>query len=173
VPTVFARGVARSLAPKQEALIGEVNQIIAATYRLISRTDTIDPSPRAILREAGLSTPVFYRYFRGENELFVGLLEQFSMIVATNLREQMIAATESAGRIEVWMRGILAQAADPDAARRSRLLVAAVLIFYLTNAALTRHVLNGTAPTEDETAHLVRFVLKAVGTTPSTKGATT
>jgi AcrR family transcriptional regulator len=202
--SVFTRGIARSLASKQEALLGEVNQIIAATYRVISRTGTIDPPLREILREAGLSTPAFYRHFRGKDELLVGLLEQGWVILGTYLSHQMDKVDDGDDKIEAWIRGMLAQAADPEAARRSKPFVAniyrlatafpdehtssrntlvqllveplrqirgdhpdpwqdAMTIYDLANAVQARHLLLGTSPSEQETEHLVTFVLNAVG----------
>jgi AcrR family transcriptional regulator len=118
--TVLSRGVERSLAPKERALVDEVNRIIEATYTVISRTETIDPPLREILREAGLSTPAFYRHFRSKDELLVGLVEQGWATLRGYLAHQMEKAPEPGARIEAWVRGMLAQAADRDAARRAR-----------------------------------------------------
>src|SRR5262249_34021923 len=121
VPTaVLTRGIERALAPREQALVDEVNQIIEATYRVISRTETLDPPLRGILREAGLSTPAFYRHFRSKDELLVGLLEQGWNILRAYLAHQMEKVDDPAARIEAWIRGMLAQAADPEAARRAR-----------------------------------------------------
>jgi AcrR family transcriptional regulator len=117
---VLSRGVERSLAPRERVLVDEVNRIIEATYRVISRTETVDPPLRAILEEAGLSTPAFYRHFRSKDELLVGLLEQGWATLRGYLAHQMEKAPDAAGEITAWVRGMLAQADDPDAARRAR-----------------------------------------------------
>jgi AcrR family transcriptional regulator len=117
---VLGRGVERALATRQQALLGEVNQIIEATYRVISRTESLDPPLREILREAGLSTPAFYRHFRSKDELLVGLVELGWEILRGYLAHQMAKADDPAGQIAAWVRGMLAQASDPEAARRAR-----------------------------------------------------
>jgi AcrR family transcriptional regulator len=117
---VLSRVVERSLAPRERALVDEVNRIIEATYRVISRTETVDPPLRAILEEAGLSTPAFYRHFHSKDELLVGLLEQGWATLRGYLAHQMEKAADPAGEIAAWVRGMLAQADDPDAARRAR-----------------------------------------------------
>jgi AcrR family transcriptional regulator len=117
---VLGRGVERTLAPKERALVDEVNRIIEATYRVISRTETLDPPLREILREAGLSTPAFYRHFRSKDELLVGLVEQGWARLRGYLAHQMEKASDPATQIAAWVRGMLAQAADLDAARRAR-----------------------------------------------------
>lgn len=120
----LTRGIARSLASKQEALTDEVNLIVDATYRVISRTGTIDPPLREILREAKLSTPAFYRHFSGKDELLAGLLQHGWLILGNYLSHQMERAPDGPSKIEAWIRGMLAQAADAEAARRSRPFVA-------------------------------------------------
>jgi AcrR family transcriptional regulator len=114
----------RTLDSREQALTDELNQIIEATYRVISRTESIDPPLREILREAGLSTPAFYRHFRSKDELLVGLLEQGWEILRGYLAHQMAKADDPVGQVEAWIRGMLAQAADPEAARRARPFVA-------------------------------------------------
>ena len=179
----------------------EVNQLIEATYRVISRTETLDPPIREILREAGLSNPAFYRHFRSKDELLVGLLEQGWEVLRTYLAHQMEKAAEPADQVAAWVRGMLAQAADADAAQRARpftvnlhrlatrfpeehrasrdalieLLVApvselrggdvwpdVVAVYDLVKAVQDRHLVERTAPTEQETEHLVAFVLAAL-----------
>ena len=117
---VLGRGIERALAPREQALVDEVNQLIEATYRVISRTETLDPPVREILREAGLSNPAFYRHFRSKDELLVGLLEQGWEVLRGYLAHQMAKATTPGDQIAAWVRGMLAQATDRDAAPRAR-----------------------------------------------------
>jgi AcrR family transcriptional regulator len=117
---VRGRVVGRPLAPREQALADEVSRIIEATYRVISRTGTIDPPVREILREAGLSTPAFYRHFHSKDELLVGLLQQGWGTLRGYLEHQMEKAPDPAAAVTAWIRGMLAQADDPDAARRAR-----------------------------------------------------
>jgi AcrR family transcriptional regulator len=117
---VLGRGVERALASRQQALVGEVNQIIEATYRVISRTESLDPPLREILREAGLSTPAFYRHFHSKDELLVGLVELGWETLRGYLAHQMSKTDDPVDQIAAWVRGMLAQAADAEAARRAR-----------------------------------------------------
>jgi AcrR family transcriptional regulator len=119
-PAMVDRVVGRALAPREEALVDEVTRIMDATYRVISRTGSLDPPLREILREAGLSTPAFYRHFRSKDELLVGLLEQGWDTLRGYLEHQMAKQADPAGQVAAWVRGMLAQAADADAARRAR-----------------------------------------------------
>jgi AcrR family transcriptional regulator len=75
---------------------------------------------RAILREAGLSTPAFYRHFRSKDELLVGLLDQGWDILRGYLEHQMAKVSDPEAQIAAWVRGMLAQASDREAARRAR-----------------------------------------------------
>jgi AcrR family transcriptional regulator len=117
---VLGRGIERAIAPREHVLVDEVNQLIQATYRVISRTETLDPPIREILREAGLSNPAFYRHFGSKDELLVGLLEQGWEVLRGYLAHQMEKAADPADQVEAWVRGMLAQAADAEAARRAR-----------------------------------------------------
>jgi AcrR family transcriptional regulator len=98
----------------------EVHQLIEATYRVISRTETLDPPVREILREAGLSNPAFYRHFRSKDELLLTVLEQGWEVLRGYLAHQMAKVDTPDEKIAAWVRGMLAQAADPAAARRAR-----------------------------------------------------
>jgi AcrR family transcriptional regulator len=119
-PALVDRVVGRTLAPREAALADEVSRIMDATYVVISRTETLDPPLRAILREAGLSTPAFYRHFRSKDELLVGLLEQGWDTLRGYLDHQMAKVSDPEAQIAAWVRGMLAQASDREAARRAR-----------------------------------------------------
>jgi AcrR family transcriptional regulator len=117
---VLGRGIERAIAPREQVLVDEVNQLIEATYRVISRTETLDPPIREILREAGLSNPAFYRHFRSKDELLVGLLEQGWEVLRGYLAHQMAKTADPSEQVAAWVRGMVAQAADDEAARRAR-----------------------------------------------------
>ncbi|HEY6531729.1 MAG TPA: TetR/AcrR family transcriptional regulator [Acidimicrobiales bacterium] len=199
---VLSRGIERTLETREQALVDELNEIIEATYRVISRSESIDPPLREILREAGLSTPAFYRHFRSKDELLVGLLEQGWEILRGYLAHQMDKADGPADEVAAWIRGMLVQAADPEAARRARPFVAnlyrlavsfpdeyraardsliellvepvrhlrgaadvradATSVYDLVKAVQERHLTERTVATEQETVHLVAFVLAAL-----------
>jgi len=114
------RAVERSLERRRASYAREVQRIIAATYDVIERSGSLDPPLRDILRQAGLSTPAFYRHFRSKDELFVVLLDDGRRRLANYLRHRMAKADTPAGLVRAWIDGVLAQAADPAAARRTR-----------------------------------------------------
>jgi AcrR family transcriptional regulator len=119
-----ARTAQRSVAGRHDAYVAEIQRIIDATYRVIERTGDIDPTMRAILREAGLSTPAFYRHFRSKDELFVVILDDGRRRLADTIERRVARETTGRGRVRAWVRAVLAQAADPDAAARTRPFVA-------------------------------------------------
>lgn len=97
-----------------------MQRILDATYRVIERTGTVDPSLRDILRETGLSTQAFYRYFQSKDELLLLLLDDGRRRLLGYLEHQMGKETTPDGAVAAWVRGVLAQAADRAAASRTR-----------------------------------------------------
>jgi AcrR family transcriptional regulator len=118
------RAVERSVAGRQAAYSDELQRVVDATYRVIARTGTVDPTLRDILRESGLSTQAFYRYFTSKDELLLVLLDDGRRRLWGYLQHRMDSASDPVGRVRAWIEGVLAQAADPDAAARTRPFVA-------------------------------------------------
>ncbi|HEV8296866.1 MAG TPA: TetR/AcrR family transcriptional regulator [Acidimicrobiales bacterium] len=114
----------RSVADRHETYVAEIQQFIDATYRVIERTGDVDPTMRDILREAGLSTPAFYRHFRSKDELFVVILDDGRRRLVSTIERRLARETTGRGRIRAWVRAVLAQASDADAAARTRPFVA-------------------------------------------------
>jgi AcrR family transcriptional regulator len=75
---------------------------------------------RDILLEAGLSTQVFYRHFRSKDDLLLVLLDDGRRRLADYLTHRISKARTPAARLRAWIEGMLAQAADPQAAARTR-----------------------------------------------------
>jgi AcrR family transcriptional regulator len=121
---VARRAVERSVADRQAAYAREMDRIIEATYRVIERMETLDPTLRDILRESGLSTQAFYRYFSSKDELLVVLLDDGRRTLRGYLAHKMDQVTEPEARVRAWIQGVLAQAADQAAADRTRPFVA-------------------------------------------------
>jgi AcrR family transcriptional regulator len=117
---LVARAVARSLSGRVEAATQEVEQLIEATYRVVSRDGTVDPRVRDILVEAGLSTQAFYRHFRSKDDLLLVLLDDGRRRLADYLRRRIAEARTPTEKVQAWIAGMLAQAADPKAAERTR-----------------------------------------------------
>ena len=114
------RAVQRSLAGRAEAYADEVQRIVEATYRVVERTGSLDPTVRDILEESGLSTQTFYRHFRSKDELLVALLDDGRRQIADYLTHRMAKASGVTDRVRAWVEGVLAQAADATAAGRTR-----------------------------------------------------
>ncbi len=122
--TLARRAVERSVAERQDRYEREMHRIMEATYELIERTGTLDPSLRDILAQAELSTQGFYRYFRSKDELMLVLLDDGRRLLVEYLLHRMDAVDGPAAKVRAWIEGVLAQAADPRAAARSRPFVA-------------------------------------------------
>ncbi|HVM66741.1 MAG TPA: TetR/AcrR family transcriptional regulator [Acidimicrobiales bacterium] len=118
--TLTQRAVARAVASRQEAYADELQRIVEATYRVIGKTGTVDPTLRDILRESKLSTQAFYRYFTSKDELLLVLLDDGARRLEGYLRHRMERAGAPDGQVRAWVGGVLHQAADEGAARRTR-----------------------------------------------------
>ncbi|WP_436786144.1 TetR/AcrR family transcriptional regulator [Yinghuangia sp. YIM S10712] len=207
--------VRRPLAARWAVYADEVNRLVDATYRVVERTGTFDPTVREILRESGLSNQAFYRHFRSKDELLVALLDDGRRRMGHYLERRIAAAPDVPGKIRAWVEGVLVQAADPAIAARTRPFLAhqdrlaelfpaehrssgealmapleevlraayadlpesdsdgvprdvsadALTLSRLTLACVSDHLRSRTAPSREETDHLVRFVCKGLGIT--------
>jgi AcrR family transcriptional regulator len=117
---LVARAVARSTSGRVAAATQEVEQLVEATYRIVSRDGTVDPRVRDILLESGLSTQAFYRHFQSKDELLLVLLDDGRRRLAEYLTHRIGKARTPPARLRAWIDGMLAQAADPEAAARTR-----------------------------------------------------
>ena len=122
--TLTQRAVARAVAGRQEAYADELQRIVEATYRVIQRTGTLDPTLRDILRDAQLSTQAFYRYFTSKDELLLVLLDDGVRQLVGYLGHRMERAGAPDAQVRAWIGGVLAQASNEGAARRTRPFVA-------------------------------------------------
>lgn len=114
------RSLERSLAGRKAVYVEEIQDIVDATYRVIQRTEGLDPTLRDILKESRLSTQAFYKHFRSKDELFLLLLDDGRRRLVGYLTHRMEKATTPAGRIRAWIEGVMAQAANTEAAARTR-----------------------------------------------------
>lgn len=99
-------------------------QIVEATYRVIARTGDVDPTMRDILREAGLSTPAFYRHFRSKDELLAVLFADGRRRIAASVERRVARAEGGEAKVRAWVGVVLEQARRPDVAARTRPFVA-------------------------------------------------
>lgn len=118
------RAIERRLAPVRAGAARDVERLVEATYEVTRRQGTVEPTLRAILSAAGLSTEAFYRHFESKDELLVVVLADGRQRLAGYLAHRMERAPEGWGRVRAWIEGVLAQAADATAAERTRPFVA-------------------------------------------------
>lgn len=114
------RSVERSLVERQASYEEEIRDIVDATYRVIEQSGSLEPTLRDILRESSLSTQAFYKHFRSKDELLLLLLDDGRRRLLGYLEHRMQKVSTPAARIRAWIEGVLAQAANPAAASRTR-----------------------------------------------------
>ncbi len=117
---VAERTVSRALAARQETYTDEVRRLIEAGYTLMRRTGAIDPRVGDIVREAGLSNQAFYRHFRGKDELLLAILDDGQRRLVGYLEHRLAEAAPGPARVGEWVRAIMEQARNPDAAENTR-----------------------------------------------------
>lgn len=122
--TFARRAIERSTAERQASYVEEIRLLVDATFRLIEKTGSFDPPLRDILKTSGLSTQAFYKHFRSKDELLLVLLDDGRRQLLGYLQHRMDKATTPAGRVCAWIEGVLAQAADEKAAKRTKPFVA-------------------------------------------------
>jgi AcrR family transcriptional regulator len=104
--------------------VEEIRLLVDATFRLIEKTGSFDPPLRNVLKASGLSTQAFYKHFRSKDELLLVLLDDGRRQLLSYLQHRMDKATTPAGRVRAWIEGVLAQAANERAAKRTKPFVA-------------------------------------------------
>jgi AcrR family transcriptional regulator len=114
------RAIERSTADRQASYVEEIRLLVDATFRLIEKTGSFDPPLRDILKTSGLSTQAFYKHFRSKDELLLVLLDDGRRQLLSYLQHRMDKATRPAGRVRAWIEGVLAQAANLKAAKRTK-----------------------------------------------------
>ena len=114
------RSIERSSRDREVIYAREIARIIEATYRVIQRTNSFDPTVRDILKDSRLSTDAFYRHFRSKDELMLALLDDGRQRLVSYLEHRMAKASSPSSRIRAWIEGVLTQAKDPNAAARTR-----------------------------------------------------
>jgi AcrR family transcriptional regulator len=118
--TFARRSIERSTAERRATYVEEIRQLVDATYRVIEKTGSFDPPLRDILRASGLSTQAFYKHFRSKDELLLMLLDDGRRQLLGYLRHRMDKASTAEGRVRAWIEGVLAQAVDQKAAKRTK-----------------------------------------------------
>jgi AcrR family transcriptional regulator len=114
------RAAERTVAERQAEYAREMQRVVDTTLSLIERTGNLYPSLRDILAESELSTQAFYRYFQSKDELLLVLLDAGRQHLMEYLSHRMDRAVDPAGKVREWIKGVMAQGSDPQAAGRTR-----------------------------------------------------
>jgi AcrR family transcriptional regulator len=95
----------------------EVRLLLDAGRAVMRRCGTASrPKVADIVRAAGLSNDAFYRHFASKDALVAAILRDGGERLRSYLEHQMAKADDPAGRVRRWVEGVLAQAADEEAA---------------------------------------------------------
>jgi AcrR family transcriptional regulator len=106
------RAATRLLERRQEAA-EEVERILTAALRVMSRSAPEPPKVSDIVTEAGTCNKAFYRYFAGKDDLVLAVMERGIGVVVTYLRRQMDQETEPVAKVIRWVEGLFEQVTDP------------------------------------------------------------
>ncbi|HZU80001.1 MAG TPA: TetR/AcrR family transcriptional regulator [Acidimicrobiales bacterium] len=118
--TLAHRAVERAVADRRTELAEAMQRVVEATYELVERTGSLEPSMRQILAHTGLSTQAFYRLFRSKDELMLALLDDGRRRLVGHLEQRIGRADTPEAKLRSWVEGVMAQAADSRAAGRTR-----------------------------------------------------
>jgi AcrR family transcriptional regulator len=110
----------RALADRRETYSAEVRRLLDATFAVTRRTGSLDPQVRDIVREAGLSNQAFYRHFSSKDALMLAVLADGRRQLVAYLARQIGGAPTPDDRLRRFVRGIMAQARNIDAAEATR-----------------------------------------------------
>jgi AcrR family transcriptional regulator len=126
VTTRVSAAVERALDNRQREATEEVERILAAAVRVMERVAPEPPRVSDIVAEAGSSNKAFYRYFAGKDDVILAVMERGVAIVVSYLQHQMTKERTPAGQVRRWIKGALAQVADPHLISMSRAAVGQV-----------------------------------------------
>ncbi len=114
---VSARIADRALETKRAGYEEEIRRLIDAGRAVMRRNGVARRSRVAdIVAEAGLSNEAFYRHFPSKDALVAAIIDDGAERLRSYLDHQMAKDDDPAGQVERWVRGVLHQAADQDAA---------------------------------------------------------
>ena len=110
----------RAVDERRTAYAEEVRRLIDAAYAVMRSTGDIDPRVGDVVRTAGLSNQAFYRHFRSKDELLLAVLTDGQQRLLATLTARMARVEPGAPRVAAWIRGVMAQAQNRDAAENTR-----------------------------------------------------
>ncbi len=153
---VAARAVERSLANRWSAYAEEVGRLIRAGLAVMQRDGTSDPRVSEVVAESGLSNQAFYRHFRSKEELLLAISDDGLRQLVAYLEHQMAKEDSVVGKVRRWVEGLMAQAAEPEAASATRAVV-------LNSSRLRQAFPDEAVRSEERIKELLLFALRAAG----------
>jgi AcrR family transcriptional regulator len=112
-----ARIAGQTLAKRGLDYTGEVRRLLDAALEVISKHGTSSrPRVSDIVAAAGLSNPAFYRHFASKDALVAALLEDGTERLASYVAHQMDKERTPEGKVRRWVKGILTQTDEQNAA---------------------------------------------------------
>ncbi len=91
----------------------EIERILTAAVRVMERCSPGPPKVTDIVLEAGTCNKTFYRHFSGKDDLLLAVLRRGTAVVAAQLAAEMAGDPAPEVQVAHWVRGLLAQVADP------------------------------------------------------------
>jgi AcrR family transcriptional regulator len=120
-PSLAELAVQRSTAHLTATRAAEAQALMDAGSAVMIRYGTERRATVAeIVREAGLSNQAFYRHFESKDALVAAIVDAGSRRLASYLEHNMAARPTPTDRVRTWIRGVLAQATDPEVAHATR-----------------------------------------------------
>jgi AcrR family transcriptional regulator len=110
----------RTLAERLAVYAAEARRLIDAAFAVMSRSESLDPPVREIVKEAGLSNQAFYRHFASKDALLLAALADGRRRLVAYLQHRVDSTPDPRLQIERWIDGVMAQARDRDAAAATR-----------------------------------------------------
>lgn len=110
----------RALAERLDQATREARALIDAALTVMARGGNTRPAVRDVVRVSGLSNQAFYRHFPSRDALLLAVLARGQELLIATLDRHMAAAATPAGKLAAWIRALMAQAQDPQAARLTR-----------------------------------------------------
>ena len=121
---IARRTAERAVETRYSTYVSEVRRLIQAGRTLMRRTGGMQPRVSAIVQEAGLSNQTFYRHFRSKDELLLAILDDGLAQLLSYIHTEMAKPVWPLARVRRWIRCVLVQAVDPQAAEATRPFVA-------------------------------------------------
>ena len=110
----------RALTERREHYVAEVRRLIDAAFVVMSRTGSIEPQVRDIVREAGLSNQAFYRHFPSKDALLLAVLADGRRRLVSYVEHRLASVTDPRRQVRQWIEALMEQARNAQAAEATR-----------------------------------------------------